>query len=283
MKFVLCDFEKNGYNDSDFFLTYYDDVEDKLVVYEYDTTRFAGCTCKGTSPPPPAGHRYSAYHYHGTPPEFFLWPTLEIVEKARVKLEDFIFNALKHADENLVYHPDVSALRQGLRMRLLKETKNSIYDAEDCQKCSASGKWINPKNSSDVRSCFYCKGNGKIFSSIKKDERGKRQYDKIKVGMVGEVVNWRSFGQFYKSGYNKPGPDNTQVSLRSDDGRCFRATLANLRMDREPASEHSLRARAKELSFNYQFGSLGPCAWLTHNFALQVVEDHKKQMAINSY
>lgn len=45
-KYVLTDYEINGYDDSDFMLTYWDDVTKKVDVHMHGTTRCGGCFCK---------------------------------------------------------------------------------------------------------------------------------------------------------------------------------------------------------------------------------------------
>ena len=142
-----------------------------------------------------------------------------------------------------------------------------------CIKCSGSGKWVNPRNESDKRECFACKGSGKHVGGKLKDENGKQIYKELPAGLVGEVIDWGSFGQFYASGYNKPGRSNTSVQFRTKDGEVVRASLAKLRLDQHYRDDSYLYGKAEELSFHYGFSALYPRhAWDTCNYAAQVAK-----------
>lgn len=271
-RYILCDWERNGINDSDFYLTYYDDKEDKLVAYEYDTTRFAGCLCKDIVEPTEGTP--SAFHLHGCrdkPAERLLMPTKEIVEKARVKLEDFIFNSLAEAEKQHVLNPQPDNLFEGLEMCLKDKVKNQLFEEIVCEACNGSAKWVNPKKASDVRECFRCHGTGRIKGNKKLSANGKVEWDIIPAGTCGKVVSWKSFGTFYERGYNRKNETNTSVFLKTDEGKNFRATLKNLRLKRDILSDEKLREKAKRLSFDYHFGSISRCAWLSHNYAVDAL------------
>ena len=290
-KYVLCDWEINGYNDSDFMLMYYDDVTNELKSFEYDTTRFAGCMCRSENalPTPPQGS--SSYHLHAQleyntveagkegkyvvkeQGEWLLMPTLEVVERARKVLEERAFQALTQVDKVMRDEPTPSDLHDGMKLYLKERVRNQVSLTERCTKCNGTGKWTNPRNPEDKRDCFACKGQGTHKVGKAKGEDGKLKYETIEAGSVGEVVSFGSFGTFYRNGYNQPNRGNTSVVLRREDGTLFRASLEKCRMARDYATPESLRAKAVELSYNYHWpGASGArCAWLTHNFGAALV------------
>lgn len=272
-KYVLADYERNGYSDSDFYAIYYDDQEDRLSEYEYATTRFGACLCKDIQVPATEG-TLSSFHIHRNEqgvPEYLLMPTKEIVERARVKLEDFIFSSLSAFDKQKVFDPEPDNLYENLEMCLKEKVKNQIFEETVCDACKGTAKWVNPKKANDVRECFRCHGTGHIKGNKKLNANGKVEFDIIPKGTCGKVISWKSFGTFYKNGYNKAGPDNTSVFLKTDDGKNFRATLKNLRMKRDVVSDKVLREKARHISFDYNFGAITRCAWLSHNFALEAL------------
>lgn len=287
-KYILTDWEINGYDDSDFMLTYWDDEAKAMGSHMHGTTRFGGCICskEGALPEAPKGstgyHLCAKLNYVSEPPapgryeikeqgSWLLMPTAEVVEQARLWLEEHIFQRLTALDKLLVDQPDVSDLRAGLEVRLLLDCKMQVNDTEPCNKCSGTGKWVNPRNSADKRDCFACKGSGQHVKG-KLKVGGKLQFEKLTAGMYGAVVDWRSFGQFYRNGYNQPNRNNTTVQFRMSDGRMARASLEKMRLHRDYASPDSLRAKARDLSFSYQFSAASghKFAWDTHNFAVQV-------------
>lgn len=276
-KYVLCDWEINNYNDSDFMLMYYDDVSQTLHAYEYDTTRFGGCFCKNI--PVPSIGQTSGFHFHGSEgvkPEYFLLPTVDVVESARKVLESKIAERLILADKAEVDNPEPSELVVGMKVRLTSDAKNQVVDVIPCLKClSSPGKWVNPRNEHDIRQCFYCKGLGSTKGE-KKKVNGKLEYRVIPVGTVGEVVSFGSYGKFYRGGYRQPNRENTTVKLRIADGSIVSASLSKLRLDRDYHSKEEIVSKARELSFHYEFQAVGGvrCAWLTHNFAKQVEVNH---------
>ncbi len=145
--------------------------------------------------------------------------------------------------------------------------------SEPCQKCNGSGKWINPRNSNDKRDCFACKGSGQHVGAKVKSEDGKQVWDELPAGLAGSVIDWHSFGQFYASGYNKPGRNNTTVQFAIEGGKVVRASLSKLRLDQEYKDDAYLMARAEELSYGYQFSALYPRhAWDSRNFAAEVAK-----------
>lgn len=264
-KFLLTDWEINGYDDSDFMCSYYDNETNTIGFTCYGSTRYPSATNIGIN-----GDGVSSVVVAG---ENLLGPTMEIVEKARLVLEENIFQRLTTADKRLVDEPDVSDLKPGLVVRLTAKARMQLRESSPCNKCSGSGKWVNPRNANDKRDCFTCKGSGQHVGAKVKNADGKQAYQELPAGLTGEVVDWTSFGQFYASGYNKPNRDNTTVQFRTSGGQVVRASLNKLRMDRDYKSPSYLRGRAKELSFNYGFSALYPrFAWDTHNFAASVAK-----------
>ena len=219
-KYVLTDWEINGYDDSDFMLTYWDTDSKKMGTHLHGSTRFGGCICskENALPDQPAGS--SSYHlcakleYQGAgmvpggeghyvvkePGEWLLMPTAAIVEEARLWLEEHIFQRLTAADKLLVDEPEVKDLHEGLEVRLTADCKMQVNTTEPCQKCAGTGKWVNPKKPADKRDCFACKGTGQHFTGKAKDANGKLVFERLTTGMPGTVVDWTSFGQFYARG-----------------------------------------------------------------------------------
>ena len=285
-KYVLTDWEINGYDDSDFMLTYWDDESKTMRSHLHGSTRFGGCMCKRENALPEHPQGSSSYHLCATleyqsetssyrvkeQGEWLLMPTAEVVEQARLWLEEHIFQRLTKVDKRTVDEPDVSDLHEGLEVRLLADCKMQLNTTEPCQKCSGSGKWINPRNPADKRHCFGCKGTGEHVTGKAKDANGKLVYAKLKKDAHGKVVDWKSFGQFYSRGYNQPSRFNTSVQFRLESGEGARASLEKMRLHRDYAAAETLRAKARDLSFNYQFSAASGAkfAWDTHNFAAQV-------------
>lgn len=264
-KFLLTDWEINGYNDSDFMCSYYDDVGNIIGFYEYGTTRFVAPTNIGINP-----DGTTSVVIKG---DVLRLPSVEIVEKARLCLEERIFDMLVDADKRLVDQPDVPDLRDGMRVRLLEKAKMQLREFSPCQKCGGGGKWVNPKNPNDKRDCFGCKGTGKHVGAKVKGDNGKQAYKELPAGLSGEVIDWSSFGQFYASGYNKPNRSNTSVQFRTDAGEVVRASLSKLRLDRDYKPANEQRESAKRMSFGYGFSALFPKhAWDTRNFAAEIVK-----------
>jgi hypothetical protein len=261
-KFLLTDWEINGYDDSDFMASYYDDATNTIGFTCYGSTRYPSATMISI------GGGITSIVVNG---ENLLAPNAEVVEKARLVLEESIFQKLKAADKRLVDEPDVKDLRAGLRLRLTEKARMQIRETSDCNKCSGTGKWVNPRNANDKRDCFACKGSGKHVGAKVKNDKGKLAYKELPVGLVAEVVEWGSFGQFYANGYNQPNRHNTSVQLRTADGELVRASLSKLRIDRDYKDDVVLRTSAESLSYNYGFSALYPrFAWDTCNYAAQV-------------
>ena len=264
-KFLLTDWEINGYDDSDFMCSYYDAETNTIGFHCYGSTRYPSPTI--------IGHHNDFTSTVKVGDEYLLFPIAPMVERARVVLEETIFQKLVASDKRLVDEPDVDDLREGIEVRLLEKARMQVRESAPCMKCNGSGKWINPRNTNDKRDCFACKGSGQHVGQKVKGEDGKQVWDELPVGLSGTVVDWKSFGQFYANGYNKPNRHNTTVQFRVSGGKVVRAGLSKLRLHRDYQSPESLRKKAIDLSYGYQFSALYPrFAWDTHNFAAQVAK-----------
>jgi len=262
-KFLLTDWEINGYDDSDFMASYYDDKSNTIGFTCYGSTRYPSATI--------IGHNTDGSTTVVVDGENLLMPNSDVVEKARLVLEENIFQRLTKSDKRLVDEPEVEDLSKGLRVRLLTSARMQVRSTEPCTKCNGSGKWVNPRRETDVRDCFSCGGSGQHKGAKVKNEEGKQVYEVLPADLAGSVVDWNSFGQFYASGYNKPNRHNTTVQFRTDDNKVVRASLSKLRLDRDYQSPEVLRKKAKDFSFSYQFSALYPrFAWDTRNYAAQV-------------
>lgn len=234
MLYILAEYERNGYHDSDFYAICYNTETCKIETIEVGSTRYAGG--RGTGD--------------------MLAPTLEIIETARQVHEDNLFGMLTHFDKAATLEPDDVAV--GDRVRLTTAHKNMLKVQEPCRKCNGSGHWQNPRNEKDLRACFTCNGAGSLKSREKvKDAAGKCQYDRFEAGLSGVVLDCNAYGTFYDNGYNKRGRHNRTVKFRTDAGKMVTAPLAKLQMDRDLTLPSVLRAEAKKLSFQYGFGQ-GP-------------------------
>jgi hypothetical protein len=258
-KYLLTDWEVNGYNDSDFVCTYFDTVDGKVHTHTYGSTRYPSATNIGWN------NGVSSVVIDG---EACLYPTIEVVELARVWLEEYIFQRMLAADKLAVDEPQVKDLHEGLQVQVKEACRFQLTITEPCNKCSGSGKWINPHRPTDERACFGCKGTGKHFAGKAKDAAGKLVYVKLEVGTSGSVIDWASFGKFYANGYNHPGPSNTTVQFRLESGNVVRAGLSKLRLHRNYREEKWLHEKARECSYSYQFSAIYPRhAWDSSNFA----------------
>lgn len=263
-KWLLTDWEINGSDDSDFMCSYYDDVKDEILTHCYGTTRFAAPRSIGFS-----ADGKSTVVIDG---EALVLPTKEIVERARLKLAEHIFLRMQTAETRLVNDPDVADLREGMKIRLKVSVRNQVMEMKPCEKCAGSGHWVNPKNSSDKRECFACNSTGEIKIGKQKDQNGKLKYEVLPAGLTGEVVKWGSFGTFFRNGYKKPDQHNTTVQFRTVEGKVIRATLKNLRLDRECMSESDLHQKADDASRSLEFSKVYPRhAWDCANFAARVM------------
>ena len=272
-KFLLTDWEINGPNDSDFMCSYFDEEQNLIGYHCYGSTRF------------PSASNIAIHTDGSTSVEVFhqtLWmPTIAMVEKARMVLEDNIFHVLTANDKRKVDEPDVNDLHEGLDVVLNSDVKNQVRAQDPCQKCKASGKWTNPKNSNDIRDCFACKGKGYHTGDKLKTDSGKLVWDVIPSGTAGKVIGWTSFGRFYTNGYNHPDRHNTTVQVKGTDKKVFRSALKNLSLSCGYQSPADLRRQANTMSFQYNFSAGYPKhAWDTRNFAAEVAGKKQESVAV---
>lgn len=249
----LCEWEINGYNDSDFMMSVYNDETNKVEAVCVGSTRYAGGIDHGGA----------------------LMPTVEIVEKARLVLKEYIFQKLRAAEHRDVLEPD--DVQDESRVTLLEAHKNQVFKTTPCSKCNGSGSWVNPKNSSDKRECFGCKGYGELQGEKIKDSNGKLVWDKFPAGLSGVVKYCGAYGKFYRNGYNQPGRFNRTVKFLTDEGKLIKAPLSKLRMEREPLTDEVLYEKAENLSHGLHFGSMYPkCAWYDKHYAADVVAKNRE-------
>jgi hypothetical protein len=262
-KFLLTDWEINGYDDSDFMCSYFDEEQNLIGYHCYGSTRFPSASVIGINPD--GSTSVEVFH------EILWMPTPTIVEKARAVLEDNILHVLTANDKRKVDEPGVNEMHEGLDVILTADVKNQVRASDPCQKCNASGKWTNPKNPNDKRDCFACKGTGQHKGDKLKTDSGKQVWDVIPSGTAGKVIGWTSFGRFYANGYNHPDRTNTTVQVKGTDKKVFRSALKNLSLACGYQSPTDLRKQAKDMSFAYNFSAGYPKhAWDTRNFAAEI-------------
>ena len=266
-KYLLTDYERNGYDDSDFYCTYWDDQTKSVRLFMYGTTRFAAPTMIGT-------HADGTYTVE-VEGERLVPPTSVVVEEARQWLASKLYADAKAEHERICNFAYPGDLRKGDKVVTKKKFRNQLKETKPCEKCAGSGKWTNPRNASDLRECFSCEGTGKWKAGPKKDDKGKIQYRVIPEGTEGTVLSWESRGQFYANGYNKPNPFNTTLKVKLADGTVINALLDNVRLVRE-WSEPRMREAAESASYSYEFSrALDPRhAWDTHNYAARLGPKH---------
>ena len=246
--YKLCEWEINGRDDSDFMMSIYNDETDKIETVCVGSTRYAGGFDYGNS----------------------IMPTAEVVEKARLVLVEYMFQALRSAEHRDVLTPDDVALET--RVSLLEPHKNQTFKTSPCVKCNGSGSWVNPKNPSDSRECFSCNGYGELQGEKIKDANGKLVWDKFPAGLSGVVKYCGAYGTFYRTGYNQPGRGNRTVKFVTDEGKMVKAPLSKLRLAKEPMTDEVLRQRAESLSHGLHFGAMHPrFTWYDKNYAEMAV------------
>ena len=250
--YLLGTWERNGYDDSDFYASYWDGEAVRSMMT--GSTRFAGWSADAPI------HKWRAE----------LDPLTDgVLEKARLWLADLLFRLLRDAEIRAIELPN--DVGRGDRVRLTAIHRNKERDYNDCRKCGGSGKWVNPRNADDKRDCFGCDGLG-FWSRAKKG--GKLLT--LDPGIAGKVLSCVAHGTFYRNGYNKPSRFNRHVEFLTDDGRVIRAPLEKLRLDKEPMSDDELRERADAASYGYDFNrAMGMTAWSTTNEALNFAERKK--------
>lgn len=215
---IVATFEKNGYDDSDFAAVVWHG--DRAETVWYATTR--------------------AYTYNMTAS---VDASPEVMASYRGWLAAKSAAEVAARDAKRVLEPMPGDLAVGARVAWLRDSKFQARATEKCDRCNGAGHWVNPRNASDRRPCFGCSGSGERVGAKVKGENGKPVWNKIAKGSAGEVIDWTSFGTFYANGYNVPGRDNTTVKVKLDDGRIVNATLAALRLEREPMTAEDAAAK----------------------------------------
>lgn len=252
-QFILNDWEVNGYHDSDFQYAVYDDQLGKIICVEYGSTRYG-------APLP------------GTPRPVYEVLTPAALEAARILLRDHIFAALKAADYSAKITPNKVGV--GQRVRFLVDHKNQ--EKEDiqiaCDKCNGTGNWVNPRNKADVRSCFACKGTGKLARKGGKVKvNGKCVWKTIPAGTEGVVVWEGTFRTIYRSGYLTYGRGTIQCKVKLDDGSVVNAPLEKLSTTIPLSTDEELLAKADEFSYSFNFKPMVSAhgGWLDRNVAYE--------------
>lgn len=228
------DWEHSQYDDSDWYCVAYDPETDSLLRVLTGSTRFPGLNF-GQSVVQPM--------------------TPEMQVKATAALENLYFSIILKGDRLVCEQPDIKFLTSGTAVRFSEAykcmKKETTATEEKCNRCTDNpGKWINPRNTKDVRDCLRCSGTGKVQLTsrhrVKTD--GKQEWEKIEAGTKATVLGQTSYGKFYRKGYNQPDRDNTTVYLRLEDGREVQATASKLRLDREPMPEAEAREKARNIA-----------------------------------
>lgn len=222
------DWEYNGYNDSDWYCVAYNADTDQLERIETGTTRFA-----------------EALHIdHGILPM-----TDEMRPRAIEALTKLLITERMRLNKLYCEEPNIKHLTKDTEVIILNDhrcqKKEKSQEKILCKKCDGLGYWQNPRNKSDQRECFGCRGAKEIAIGKRVkclDDNGKPMWEKISAGTHGKVISQSSFGTFYHNGYNQPDRNNTTIYLKLDDGREVQAPASKLRLNKTPINEIETRA-----------------------------------------
>ncbi len=253
----LCDWEHNGYHDSDFYMAVLNRTTGEVTKEEIGTTRFA-------APP-----EYTGYKQELTDHD---------VRMALTWLEDRIYHLIRQAEHDDVLAPD--SIEVGTAVILLQDHRSQAKETsvEPCLKCDGIGKWVNPRNSEDVRDCFGCEGTGERHRPGEKvrGDDGKLAHIVYPAGTVGTVCWVGTFRQIYARGYNQLDRSTISTKIELADGTAVAIPLAKLRLDKEPLSDDELRRRAHALAYHCKFGAVfgRGYAWDSKNRTQQWLKDH---------
>ncbi len=250
----LCDWERNGAYDSDWYVVLFDPSTLELSVQEYATTRFV-----------------TDFSTLGKYPK----PTQEQAESARKVLESRIFAQLVEADRKDTLEPQDVSVNARVVLSVAHKNQAKEHDTAPCMKCNGSGLWTNPRASEDKRTCFACAGKGIAKSNEHKVKTsdGKTAWVKFDSGVRGKVVWSGTFRTIYRNGYNKLDRSTLQCKVELDDGRTMSVPLSKLALDRPLASTEELKKRAYYLSQDLQFGALFPYyTWESNNWAREAIK-----------
>ena len=128
MKHRLLEYERNGYNDSDFLCVWFDDETNTIGQTEIGSTRYAGGIGYGDIALPPR----SAF-------------PVDVLEAARQALANHIFSVLKAAEYRDVLTPEPKNIPFGTLVRVLesssKRAKKNVYLAGEVGDVYWSGQF----------------------------------------------------------------------------------------------------------------------------------------------
>ena len=252
-KYKLCDWEVNGYSDSDFYGAFYDTEDGNVHVTMVGTTRFA---CD----------RFSFG------PEY-LTPTPEIVEKARLVLRARLFESYKRAAYASVMAPSPAVFHKGTTAVLLEDHSLMVpvKSEGECFKCLGTGKFKAGKFSGE---CFTCKGTGRLMMKTGeklKGADGKCVRNVIKAGT--KVTAYGPAECFKAHGGISMRRENSTVTVKVE-GQAggVRLPVKKLRLDQEVASDEVVMEMADRDSHSHNYGGAfgDRYAWDSNNWALAV-------------
>lgn len=209
----LAEFERNGYNDSDWYSLILHVPTGTLMTQGTGTTRFAA---------PPT-------MYDG----FFGRVTEEHLEVARQKWAEQAARVLVEIDTRNCTAPSVELFKQaGVEVTTLRAAHvgTKTVERRTCPKCEGSGAKGRYK-------CGYCKGVGHFDNVHNCKGEGGAVKAKVAAGARGVTLEpCVSRGTFYRDGYNKPDRGNSRVLVRLESGEIVTLGLDALRLTREPAT-----------------------------------------------
>ena len=273
-KYLLCEWERNGYDDSDFYAAYYDALTGRCHSEMFSSTRFASpCHVARFAKDPSTGQ-----------PRYNTELTREIVENSRQWLEKRLFEMMVETDLDQIARPSLALLTAGTKIALTRPVRNRSHFIEQstvCVACSGSGKWVNPRNDKDVRSCLYCKGTARRIVRSQKSESldGKPIWENFPEGSVGSISGGPYFfGTFYKRGYKQKNTATATFFVTMDNGKTAKIPGLAIKLARQPVSELYMAKAAWKASYHYDFGhALGCTAWLSDDY---VTKDLRVQLPV---
>jgi len=233
--YKLDEWEHNGRDDSDWYAVVYDDEKDDVYRVETGTTRAANALNIGPK---------------------MQEPTEEVLKKAEIAYARKLVPVVKTQEESRILFPDPTKLPKGLELRTTRRIRfqKREYVHSECKKCGGTGKWVNPFSQKDVRNCFNCNGTGQYAKSVGvTDKNGKKVWVYIQPGTVVKVRDSKSYGTFYRNGYNKPNGWNTTVSFTLPDGSEGRAKLEALRLNEPLPTDEWAEEKAMKLAKTRNF------------------------------
>jgi hypothetical protein len=174
--YKLYEWESNGYQDSDWYASIYDSINNDIFVKQTGTTRFANSL--------PDGCIYEMLPSGEWNKIKLQIPDQNIINKAWEILVKKRFVYFQEKQKNDQVNFTVSQFQKGTEVFLREPHKNYEKDEVTCHKCQGSGKWINPKQVKDIRECFACLGMGTIC----KAKSANKKWKIIVPGTTGIIV-----------------------------------------------------------------------------------------------